>query len=122
MLKDGFSAIESKGTWTDGKSAEITFMLPAGTTAGTFIADAIPFFNESHTRLDVAIDVNGRHVLDKSFSAPAKVESFGVPFQIEKDDVQDPVVITFNFKETAKPGPGDQRDLGLYFSRFKVTR
>jgi hypothetical protein len=122
MLRYGFSATESKGTWTDGKSAQMTFMLPSGVNAGTFVGEAIPFFNQSHTRLHVAIDVNGQHVMDKIFNAPAQPESFDVPINLASGDATRPVVLTFTFDDTAQPGNGDQRDLALYFTRFKLTR
>ncbi|CAN7755755.1 hypothetical protein LJR029_005850 [Caballeronia sp. LjRoot29] len=121
MLRYGFSATETKGTWTDGKSAEIAFRLPIGTKAGTFVAEAIPFFNDSHSRLDVAISINGQSASSKILTAPAKPEQLNVPFTLSDKDADGPVVVTITFNQTAKPSPQDQRDLALYFFRFKVA-
>lgn len=121
MLRYGFSATETKGTWTDGKSARIVFKLPPGTKAATFVSEMIPFFNDAHTRLDVAISINGQNV-SKTFNAPAKLEVLSIPFTLSDKDADGLVTVTFTFSQTARPSQQDQRDLGLYFSRFKVTK
>jgi hypothetical protein len=122
MLQYGFSETEPTGTWTDGKSAQMIFKLPAGTTTARFIGEAIPFFDETHTQLDVAIDVNGTHISDKTFRAPAKIETFEIPIEIGSEAAKHPIVVTMSFKGTARPSSQDQRDLGLFFRRFKVVK
>jgi hypothetical protein len=122
LLQSGFSATEAQGIWTDGKSAQIMFVLPKNTGPVVFVGEAIPFFNEHHTHLNVAIEVNGVHVLDKSFNAPAKRETFEIPLAINNSSDNQQVLITFTFDETAQPGPQDKRDLALFFERFKIVK
>lgn len=121
VMQSGFSATESKGTWTDGASAQMTFLMPAGKTHAVFVGEAIPFFNETHKRLAVSIEVNGQHVADQIFTAPAEVVSLQFPIKLSEQDARQPVVVRFSFDSTARPSEQDKRDLGLYFTRFRLT-
>jgi hypothetical protein len=121
VMQSGFSATESKGTWTDGASAEMTFLMPPGKSDATFVGEAIPFFNETHKRLAVSIEVNGQHVADQAFTAPAEVVSLQFPIKLAEQDAKQPVVVRFAFDSTARPSEQDKRELGLYFTRFRLT-
>jgi hypothetical protein len=123
VLEGGFSDTEHNGTWTDGPSATLRFLVPPTERRLLLKASVVPFLNEKHAAMTVGLFVKGLPAGRQSFSGPAALSELLVALPSELLKAGQPMEIRLELDAPASPeaiGAG-QRWLGLFFKELEIV-
>jgi hypothetical protein len=119
----GWGAVEGWGQWTIGPYAELDLVLSEPAQSHDFlILNAQGFLSGPHSKQDVSVFVNGKHVQQLTFSA-RRAHSFKLPLQAQAGETS--LRIGFQMKNPVAPAElgrsFDSRKLGLGLASIEVS-
>ena len=122
LLKDGWSATEPTGTWSDGPRAVIALPLPKGLPADARLVIQLEGLSYAPPPKDgqrVTVSLEGRPVATWQVSSgPWGVYHLIIPRSAATGDA---VRLAFDFPEATSPGEPDERLLGMGVRKLTVS-